>query len=261
MSTVTPYQSTTPGSCPRPARLSASATTRGASTVGQGSTKGTTWTARRRAPAGAWEATKRRSYEVREDAFGAWRALHPPHELVHLLTACSPSSASPGSAPALRSSPARGGGRGGDGGLSGTAEREREREREREKVCALAHVHSVLEVEVPVGQGDEANGTHAQYLRRSEAHDQVHATTPQPRAPARVALEILAAAGPSGDPAGVCEKNCEKKRDEDVSGGVGGDSRWPWGTRQRMRCGRTLWRIRAGKQQRINRRRRRLVGW
>ena len=191
-STVTPYQSTTPGSCPRPARLSASATTRGASTVGQGSTKGTTWTARRRAPAGAWEATKRRSYEVRREGgrgngfrCHAWRALHPPHELVHLLTACSPSSASPGSAPALRSSPARGGGRGGDGGLSGTAERERERERE--KVCALAHVHRVLEVEVPVGQGDEANGTHAQYLRCSEAHDQVHATTSQPRAPARVA--------------------------------------------------------------------------
>ena len=140
----------------------------------------------------------------------AWRALHPPHELVHLLTACSPSSASPGSAPALRSSPARGGGRGGDGG-SVRDGRKREREREREKVCALAHVHRVLEVEVPVGQGDEANGTHAQYLRRSEAHDQVHATTPQPRAPARFALEILAA-GPSGDPAGVCEKNCEKER-------------------------------------------------
>ena len=116
----------------------------------------------------------------------AWRALHPPHELVHLLTACSPSSASPGSAPALRSSPARGGGRGGGGG-SVRDGRERERERERKCICALAHVHSVLEVEVPVGQGDEANGTHAQYLRRSEAHDQVHATTSQPRAPALLA--------------------------------------------------------------------------
>ena len=58
-STVTPYQSTTPGSCPRPARLSASATTRGASTVGQGSTKGTTWTARRRAPASSSSAPRR----------------------------------------------------------------------------------------------------------------------------------------------------------------------------------------------------------
>ena len=95
------------------------------------------------------------------------------------------------------------------GGLSGTAERERERE----KVCALAHVHSVLEVEVPVGQGDEANGTHAQYLRRSEAHDQVHATTSQPRAPARVAsprlaLEILAVATQL-----VCVKKIVKKRE------------------------------------------------
>ena len=136
----------------------------------------------------------------------AWRALHPPHELVHLLTACSPSSASPGSAPALRSSPARGGG--GRGGGGGSVRDGRERERERKCICALAHVHSVLEVEVPVGQGDEANGTHAQYLRRSEAHDQVHATTSQPRAPAllasrRLALEILAAR-PS------CVKNCEK---------------------------------------------------